>query len=400
MSIKKFLDILDGKQQLNEDISECGEMPMQQPTPLTMNLNLSAQGIESIKDVLNLINMKDQSQSIMTPSTTEPPAPEQPDELHRVVKTAGLPVPSSNSDNRPEDEGVMGALGGGAIGGAVGGPLGALTGAAAGSSLQNTISDDDDMSMSEYGGTSNFTVDDIKELEKMGDIDAMKNRARELINASSKKKMKPEKIAYFMQAIDKMNRPMEVVKLMYDLLLSGEGHGVIGSKGSMSKSSYRRKFDDSFDNEPEESYQDKDYMIKDLSGGLNKPHKQYRKGYPGADNAMSIYDESIDTIKHRLIREYEEFKESDEDLMKLAIQNIPREQMMDLVDQLQQGELSLSQFNQAVQNAAYTDYSMRRGEMGYDKMDHDDANAWEREKGDWDDLDDRETDYDDDDENY
>lgn len=218
MSIKKFLDILDGKQQLNEDISECGEMPMQPATtPLTMNLNLSAQGIDNIKDVLNLINMKDQVQPTQPsqmdmPSVTPGPisvSQEKPDELHDIVKKAGLPVQSKNNDDRPEEEGVLGALGGGAMGAALGGPMGALQGAAAGSSLQNTVDGDDT--------------------------------------------------------------------------------------------------EESFENEPEESYQDKDYMIKDLSGGLNKPHKQFRKGYPGADNAMSIYDETVDTIKDRLIKEYEEF---------------------------------------------------------------------------------------------
>lgn len=222
MSIKKFLDILDGKQQLNEDISECGEMPMSSATPpLTMNLNLSAQGINNIKDVLNLINMTDRTpveqptEPMSMPTVTPGPLsvssnePNQPDELQDIVKKAGLPVQASADDNKPEDEGVMGALGGGALGGALGGPMGALTGAAAGSSLQNTIDGDET--------------------------------------------------------------------------------------------------EESFSNEPEESYQDQDYMIKDLAGGLNKPHKQFRKGYPGADNAMSIHKETVDTIKDRLLKEYSEF---------------------------------------------------------------------------------------------
>lgn len=301
MSMKKYLDILDGKRQLNEDISECGDMQMQSPTQqLSMNLNLSAQGINNIKDVLNLINMADRGQPEPMNSPASVPmtvTQNQPDELHDIMSKAGISRPV---DDTPE-EGVMGALGGGALGATVGGPLGALTGAAAGSSLQNTIGGNDD------------------------------------------------------------------------------------------------EADESYQNEPEESYQDHEFMTKDLSGGINKPHKQFRKGYPGADNAMSIYDETVDTIKDRLLKEYAEFKESDEDLMQQAIRSIPPETVHALADQLAKGEISLQDFNNEIQSAAYTDYSMRRGEMGYDKMDQDDAKAWDREKGEWDDWDDREREYDDED---
>jgi len=39
-----------------------------------------------------------------------------------------------------------------------------------------------------------------------------------------------------------MNSPLKVIKLMYDLLLSGEGNAVVGSRSSMNPNSYRQRF--------------------------------------------------------------------------------------------------------------------------------------------------------------
>jgi hypothetical protein len=57
--------------------------------------------------------------------------------------------------------------------------------------------------------------------------------------------MKPEKVEWFKNALDRMNSPIKVIKLMYDLLLSGEGHAVVGSKSSMNPNSYRQRFGES-----------------------------------------------------------------------------------------------------------------------------------------------------------
>ena len=62
--MKKLLNIVSGnveKKQINESMVECGmPMPTQSPipsvTPVTMSVNLNAQGIDQIKDLLNLMN--------------------------------------------------------------------------------------------------------------------------------------------------------------------------------------------------------------------------------------------------------------------------------------------------------------------------------------------------------
>jgi hypothetical protein len=57
-----------------------------------------------------------------------------------------------------------------------------------------------------------------------------------------------------------------------------------------------------WDNEPEEEYQDHSYMLKDLSGGINREKRQYRAAQPG-DNAMAA-----ESIKDRLYKALSEKK--------------------------------------------------------------------------------------------
>ena len=91
----------------------------------------------------------------------------------------------------------------------------------------------------------NFTADDINQLVKIKDLDMMKQKAKQLISTKSMKKMKPEKVAYFADRIDGFTKPMDIVKAMYDMLLAGEGHKVVGSRNSMKSNSYASRFDES-----------------------------------------------------------------------------------------------------------------------------------------------------------
>jgi hypothetical protein len=105
----------------------------------------------------------------------------------------------------------------------------------------------------------NFTADDIKELEKIEDLDTLKSQAFELISKPSAKPMKPEKVEWFKRRLESLPTIYSVIKLMYDLLLSGEGQSVIGSRGSMSGNSYRNRFGESEqDMDEEKSWFDMD----------------------------------------------------------------------------------------------------------------------------------------------
>jgi hypothetical protein len=99
------------------------------------------------------------------------------------------------------------------------------------------------------GKEDNFTIDDIKRLEKIRDLETIKAQAKELIKGKPARRMKPEKISYFYNKVDSLTTPVKVIKLMYDLLLAGEGHKVVGSRNSMNPNSYRQRFGDSIENE-------------------------------------------------------------------------------------------------------------------------------------------------------
>ena len=90
--------------------------------------------------------------------------------------------------------------------------------------------------------SDNFTAADLKSMERMTDINQIKAFAKKLIATPSAKPIKPEKVMWLNRQIDTKRKPIDVIKLMYDLLLSGDGNAVIGSKGSTRNNSYRGTF--------------------------------------------------------------------------------------------------------------------------------------------------------------
>jgi len=97
-------------------------------------------------------------------------------------------------------------------------------------------------SVAEGKADYNFDIEDLKRLERIRDLATLKAQALALISKPSAKPMKPEKVEWFKNALENMNSPMKVIKLMYDLLLSGEGNAVVGTRSSMNPNSYRQRF--------------------------------------------------------------------------------------------------------------------------------------------------------------
>lgn len=85
----------------------------------------------------------------------------------------------------------------------------------------------------------NFTIDDIKHLERLNGLEDVKSQAISLVSTPSKRPISPEKQAWLKHEINGKKDKMAVIKLMYDLMLGGEGMKVIGSN-----SKYRRRFDE------------------------------------------------------------------------------------------------------------------------------------------------------------
>ena len=104
--------------------------------------------------------------------------------------------------------------------------------------------DQDAKGVSEGKADYNFDIEDLKRLERIRDLATLKTQAMMLISKPSAKPMRPEKVEWFRNALEKMNTPLKVIKLMYDLLLSGEGHSVVGSRSSMNPNSYRQRFNE------------------------------------------------------------------------------------------------------------------------------------------------------------
>jgi hypothetical protein len=88
----------------------------------------------------------------------------------------------------------------------------------------------------------NFNAADLQRLNKMTDLNQAKDYAKSLVTRPSKKPMKPNKVAWFSASIDKARSIDELAKIMWSMLMSGEGMPVIGTRSSMDKSSYRKQF--------------------------------------------------------------------------------------------------------------------------------------------------------------
>jgi hypothetical protein len=130
---------------------------------------------------------------------------------------------------------------------------------------------------------ANFTTDDLQQLQKMNNVDDVKRRAIELITTKSRKPMKPEKVAWFKRAIASKRTPMDVIKLMYDLMLSGDGQAVIGSRGSMASNSYRRTFGDDL----EEAYINSSKDAIEILSNLRKIGKSIELGQGSYDGNLA-----------------------------------------------------------------------------------------------------------------
>ena len=101
-----------------------------------------------------------------------------------------------------------------------------------------------------FGNDLIKSIDDIKRLETITDLETLKAQAKQLIKGKPARRMKPEKIAYFYDRVDGLTSRLSVIKMMYDLLLAGEGHKVIGQRHSMDPNVYQRRFGETKDSSP------------------------------------------------------------------------------------------------------------------------------------------------------
>jgi hypothetical protein len=219
----RIRDIDQGKRSV---VSECGMMDSMMDStpqnaappipPVSMSMNLNAQGVDQIKEILSLMSQTQEKAAVPTPveipiSTTAPASDKPAD----IPPASDDPLPKLGMKKPEEDISDLMNLAGVTFG-------------------KKEAADSDSGSKTELG--------------KMAD--EVRDMADELADVNNK--------------------------------------------------------EESYANEPDEKYNDIDYMTKDLAGGLNGPKGTYPK-VAGADNPMQKVKESLRT---QLDRRYRELKGS------------------------------------------------------------------------------------------
>lgn len=173
----------------------------------------------------------------------------------------------------------------------------------------------EDTELNEYKkDVDNFTADDIKELEGIKDLATLKARAFALISKPSARPMKPEKVAWFKNRLDSLVSPIAVIKLMYDLLLSGEGQRVIGSRSSMGANSYRSRFNEGWNTGNDRvSLPDSPHTYWSGTGPLQKEYDAlYAELVPSQGKADTIEGEVLRASSKIVYRHYNDGDEFNE----------------------------------------------------------------------------------------
>lgn len=91
---------------------------------------------------------------------------------------------------------------------------------------------------------ANFEPDDIKNIENTKDIQKARALAMQAVKGKNgKSTIAANKQQYFARQINNAPSVLKIVELLYQMLLSGEGLGTIGSGKSTQKSSYRQNYE-------------------------------------------------------------------------------------------------------------------------------------------------------------
>lgn len=105
----------------------------------------------------------------------------------------------------------------------------------------------------------------INAIAKM-DLPSARARAEEIISGTD---TRPEKKQYLLRQLDFARNTMAITKLLYDMLLKGEGFGVIGSK-------YSKRFDESSEIGTATTWRD---VLADYRRGCNEDSRNYDERY-------------------------------------------------------------------------------------------------------------------------
>jgi hypothetical protein len=235
--IQRMTAIEAGNKQLNEDcgMAEMPAMPpMNQGTPVSMNVSLNASGTEHVQDLINM--MKNAGMGAAEPVSSKMLSPRM--DMERMANIMGGPdmdMGSEMAEGEGEDK-----------------LLAAKIRKMLPSYHKRMEPEDAYQEVAEYLGISLERLYDVLEVNEGGgiDMDCPECRGSGKVDG---------------ETCDHCGGSGEH---------SGEVESADGGFGDATT-------------EPDEAYQGTEYITKDLSGGLNRQKKAYAKAQPG-DNAMAV----------------------------------------------------------------------------------------------------------------
>lgn len=239
----RIRDIDQGKETLNESVVECGEMPMPVTPPAAPPVTMSVNfNAQGIDHIKELLGLMQASEGPLAAGPVDKAMP---------MPVPGMPAGAPAIDAEPEAPNAPDIT-----------DLDSLIKLAGVPAQKKEIGDEagDDMASDEEQaepGTGEMTQDIAGEIEDMTD---------ELASETGNEEESEEE---------------------------EEGEEEETEEGAYDASTT-----------PDPAYQDTNYMIKDLAGGLNKEKKMFKHSYKQGDNPMAMED----SVKEELTRLYNEFR--------------------------------------------------------------------------------------------
>jgi hypothetical protein len=256
MDLKKLIqtmDSIESKKTLNESqLNECppmegdmGAAPMNPGNPVTVSITMNASGKDHVADLLNMIKNAGlgDAEPAMAPT---PPMRQDIDRLRAVVGEPEMEADAAYSNVITDDEGLEEAVDPKSL-------MGQIRKMAKGVETNP----DEKQHRIFASQVESDLIDLFQYYDQVERNSEKKETVRNLIRQNKKAQRETD-----------LRNANNIVSVLWDLMNANEA----------------------YDNEPEEEYQDHEYMTKDLSGGLNREKGAYAAAQPG-DNAMAVEDD-------------------------------------------------------------------------------------------------------------
>jgi hypothetical protein len=257
--LKKFKSV--DKTLTESTITECGGMPAAPSTPVTVNLSAGSAG--EMAAILKALSNIDSGTSMPVPAPAPAPADMGMSKLKSIVSNSDMGADAAYSDVIKDEEDLDEAINPKEL-------MGQIRKMAKGVETSH-----DDREHRIFASQVESDLIDLFQYFNQVQRDTEKQEiVRNLIRQNKKAQQQTD-----------LRNANNIVSVLWDLMNANE----------------------EFVNEPDEEYQDHDFMIKALSGGINRQKQMFKPAAKG-DNPMAV-----ETIKDRLLKALAEAKKSKKD---------------------------------------------------------------------------------------